>query len=133
MLKNQNCYINKKTFLLKLFFSNKNRQRKNYSNKTFLKISTTAKLNAYNQIQDSFAKSIFLMHFDSTRTLYVNINAFKQRKFDAMIYHDKNDRDYFKFENFKTFDVQWIFFLNRLLSKAERKYWSTKLEMTDLI
>ena len=97
----------KKTLLLKLSSSNKDRQRKNYSDRTFLKNFTNAKLKFYNQIQKSFARFIFFIHFDCIRTLYADIDAFKQEEFDAMIYHGRNKEEYSKIENSKIFDVQY--------------------------
>ena len=124
----------KKTMLLKLSSSNKERQRKIYFDRTFLMNFNIAKLKAYNQIQKFFAKFTFLVHFDCIRRLYADIDAFKQRDFETMIYHDKSDRKYSsKTDDPRVSDIQSILFLSRLLSETEKKYWSTELKMTDLI
>ena len=64
--------------------------------------------------------------------LYANINAFK-RDFDVIVYHLKKKN----FENIKRFfskkNIDSIFFLSKILTSAEIKYWPTKLKIMNFV
>ena len=59
------------------------------------------------------------MHYDFTRIIYVNVDAFKRRDFDVVIYHLKFDAN---FNNFKTKKIEFIMFFNRMLIFVEKRY-----------
>ena len=88
------------------------------------------KLESYRQLQKFFFNAEFLVHFDKNWILYIDIDAFKKRGFETMIYHFKFGAN---LEKFRRTDVELIFFLNRLLNFVETRYWFTELEMTNLI
>lgn len=73
--------LHRKVVLLRSSPSNKGRTRKLYSQRTVVESSTDDELNSYRQLQDSLrhAANIFLIHFDRLRTLYIDIDASKQR------------------------------------------------------
>ena len=87
-------------------------------------------LKSYRFLQKNFSKASFLIHFNSNRQLYIDIDVFKRREFETMIYHFKVDVN---FDKFKRNDIELILFLSRMLSEIETKYWSTELEMCDLV
>lgn len=123
----------RKTAMLRLSPSNKGRSRKAFSQAKFIENATQAELDSYEQIQEAFSRSSFLVHFDYTRPLYADIDASKKWGFGAMIYHDKSDAVYPSSECPKKSDVQPILFLSRLLTDPERRYWPTELEMAGLV
>ena len=120
----------RKILLLRMSPSNKGRLRKIYSQRIVLKSSINEELDFYRQLQKFFDRIDFLVHFDRSRTLYIDIDASKRRDFEVMIYHLKSDANALKS---RRTNVKLILFLNRLLNFAKFRYWSTKLKMTDLV
>lgn len=110
--------------------SNKGRIRKVYSQKTVVEFPTDDELDSYRQLQESFSRARFLVHFNKYRVLYIDIDASKQRGFGAMIYHLKSGADPTKP---RRTDIEPILFLSRLLNAAESRYWPTELEMAGLV
>ena len=90
-----------------------------YSAKTILKKPFEAELNSYNRLQKVFRKIELLIHHDSTRITYINVDAFKRRDFEIVIYHLKPDADA---NNLKREEIQSIMFLSRMLTFAEKRY-----------
>ena len=120
----------RKMLLLRISSSNKSRLRKIYSQRSVLKSSTNKEFDFYRQLQNSFERTEFLVHFDRNRILYINIDASKRRDFEAIIYYLKSEANA---EKSRRIDVKSILFLNRLLNFAKSRYWSTKLKMIDLV
>ena len=58
----------------------------------------------------------------------MNLNASKAFGFGAVLYHSKDD----EFSLKKT-SIEPVLFLSRLLTDAETRYWSTKLEIAGLV
>ena len=126
-----NFFQRRKTLLLKLISFNKNAIRKMYSKKTIVKNSTAKKLNSYRQLQKFFNLINFLIHFFADKKLYIDIDVFKRREFEAIIYHFKSIC--LNSNKFKRIDVEFIFFRNRTLNETKKKYWFIELEMADLV
>ena len=105
--------------LLRSSSINKNRQRKIYFVKTILKKLFEIKLNSYNQLQKVFRKIELFIYYNFTRIIYIDVNVFKRRNFDVVIYHLKLNAD---FNNFKHKKIQSIMFLNRMLTLIEKRY-----------
>ena len=120
----------RKILLLRFSSFNKNRVRKTYCQRTILKVFIEKKLKIYRQLQKIFDRVKFLIHFDKKRTFYIDIDTFKQREFEIIIYHFKNKIDSKKS---KRFDIEFILFLSNLLNIVESHYWLTKLKIIELI
>ena len=105
--------------LLRSSPSNKNKTRKQYSQRTVLENPSDEELESYRQLQESFSNAGFLVHFDKNRMLYIDIDASKRRGFGTMIYHLKPDANP---EKPQRTDVEPILFLSRLLNSAETRY-----------
>ena len=73
------------------------------------------------------------IHFNSERPFFVDVNASKQKKFESMTFHVLFDSVGEKNVNIKRIEIQFIMFFNKQLSETEKKYWFTKLKMTDVI
>ena len=89
------------------------------------------KIIAFKDLQKIFISSIFLTHYNKLRRLYVDLNAFKQWSFAAMIYHVLNN-----FSDDITFSriaMQSIMFLNKCFNDVERNYWFIELKITDIV
>ena len=107
--------------MFRKFLFNKNRQRKIYSIKTQLTTITIVELKSYRQLQKVFRKIILFVHYDSIKSLYIDVNVFKRRNIKMIIYHLK-----FKinFNNFKRFEIEFIMFLNRIFTSTKKLYLS---------
>ena len=104
--------------------------RKSYFFRTRF-VEFALEIEAFKLIQKALSISIYLIHFDNKRRLYVNLNSNKEMSIDDVIYYvtdNENSLTYF----FKK-SIQSIMFLNRFLSSVEIRYWSTKLKLADLV
>ena len=106
----------------------KNNTRKRFSNNNRLNIFIEIEIVFYKTIQNFFFKFTFFVHYNRTRQLYVDINAFHERDFDVTIFHVKNDKKIFIKNN-----IEFILFFNKIFTLIEIKYWFTKLKIVDLI
>ena len=123
----------RKTRLLKTASKSRN-AKKSYAIKIKVTQSTKKEISSFNTLQQNLFKSIYLIHFDLTRQLYVDLN-FSDIDINAMIYH--------VFINMTIFEetsnyllknkIQSIMFLSRLLNEAESRYWSIELEIAKLV
>ena len=125
-----NALQRRKTFLLRQFSFNKKTIRKIYLKKTMINNFSIEKLKSYRFLQKTFNKTSFLMHFNSNRQFYINIDVFKRREFETIIYHFKIN---VIFDKFKRNDIEFILFLNRMLNEIEIKYWFIELKMCDFV
>ena len=114
-----NALQRRKTLLLRQSSFNKRTIRKIYSKKTVINHFLVEELESYRLLQKNFSKASFLVYFSSNRQLYINIDVFKRREFEAMIYHLKVDVN---FDKFKRNDIEFILFLSRMLSEIETRY-----------
>ena len=68
-----------------------------------------------------FQLSIFLSHFDKSRSLYIEVDVFKKREFNVMTYHVK--RNFKSLNEFSVFiSMKSILFLSKLLMLTEMRY-----------
>ena len=93
--------------------------RKIYFKKIVLNNFSTKKLKCYKLLQKIFNRIFFLINFNSKQILYINIDVFKRRELNAMIYHFKFDVDFVKS---KRFDIESILFLFRMFNEIKTKY-----------
>ena len=120
----------RKTLLLKNESIKKN-SRKSYSKRITLSKSTNFEYDAYEYLQHTFNQFRFLIHFVIFRFLFIDVNVFKQWKFDAMIFHVKSD-----LEEKNVFDrkkIQSIMFLNKQLFETENRYWLIEFEIIEVV
>ena len=104
--------------------------RKRSATRVVFYAPTEAELTSFRRLQQAFASPTFLAHYDSTRPLFIDIDASKSFGFAAMVYHHKNDQIA---EKLVRTDVQPILFLSRCLNAAERNYWPTELEISAIV
>ena len=120
----------KKTILFKKNSTKKN-SRKSFSKRTLIIVFTNFEYITYEHLQHVFSQSKFLIHFVIYKSLFIDVNASKQRKFDAMIFHVKSDSK--KTNMIERKKIQFIMFLNKQLSEIENRYWFTKFEIAEMI
>jgi len=104
-------------------------------NKTIETLSVSkAEEEFFTALQAMFAEPRFLTHFNSKRRMFVNLDAFKQWGFEAMIYHVKAASESFKdLSKISRNSVQPILFLSKLLASVETRYWPIKLKVAELV
>ena len=108
--------------------------RKKHVIKLILNNFSDEKIIAFKLLQRELKSSIFLMHFNFDRRLYIDLNASKKWSFVVMIYHLLNDS---KNQNKTTIiirtSIQLIMYLNKMFNLIEQNYWLTKLKVIDII
>ena len=67
----------------------KNKFKQQYNRRTSIDVFFDFEIDFFNQLQIAFNRSTFLIHFDKTRVLYLNIDVFKNRDWNIMMYHIK--------------------------------------------
>ena len=68
----------RKTRLLKIFFI-KDKLRQQHNRRTSINAFFDVEIDFFDQLQIAFSRSTFLIHFDKTRVLYLNVDVFKNR------------------------------------------------------
>ena len=88
---------------------------------------------AFEDLQQAFESSTFLVHFDKNRRLYIDLDASKVVGFAAMIYHIEGDPEDTTNIRIPRTLVQPIMFLSKCLNAAEKNYWPTELEVAGVV
>ena len=111
------------------------RQRKVFSSTKRLPPPSEKQIASYQMLQESLSRPSILVHFDSKRTLWIDLDASKEFGFGAMVFHVKTDgkRDANKSKWPSRAEAEPIMFLSRLLTSAERNYWPTELEIAGIV
>ena len=108
--------------------------RKKHVIKLILNNFSNEKITAFKLLQRKLKNSIFLMHFNFDRRLYIDLNVLKKWNFVAMIYHLLNDSEnQNKMTIITRISIQSIMYLNKMFNSVEHNYWFTKLEIADII
>lgn len=121
-----------KTLLFKESPSNGGGKRRAYASTKQLPEPTKLELTAFQETQNALSKASILIHFDPSRTLWVDLDASKQG-FGVMVFHTKRE---WKDESGKwpaRTAVEPIMFISRLLTTAEAVYWPTELEIAGFV
>ena len=105
--------------------------RKAYAGKTKVLNPTDDERNAYKALQHALSKRRYLIHYNSARELFADIDASKETGMGGMIYHVKGDIKPEEYPLRK--NVEPIMFLNRLLTAAKTRYWPTELELAAIV
>lgn len=121
----------RKTMLTKGLGKGSGPARKRSAVRVVFYAPTQEELEAFSKLQAAFSSPTFLAHYDSTRPLFIDLDASKAWGFAAIIYHLKHDR--VPDTKVTRTDVQPIMFLSRCLNNAERNYWPTELEVAGIV
>ena len=109
--------------------------RRSYVFKTRLKKPIDLKKEFFKTLQKLLSKFFYLVHIDSRRSLFINLNASKKFDFEAHLYYVKKKcLKNFQSEQFSSRHfIESIFFFNRLLTSIKIRYWSTELKIVDIV
>ena len=130
-----------KTQMLKTCPATKGGARKHFAQRTPV-TPTPALQSAFQRLKDCFKDPRRLHHPNPSRNLYLDVDTSKQFGIGAHLYHVEGDPSPSyedteggtrKASHFPKGSIQPIMFLSRTLSKAERRYWPTELEMAGLV
>ena len=91
------------------------------------------KLASFQILQILLSKSFYLIHVDSTRRIYIDLNVNKKFDLNVMMYHIKKSINWDEKNYSSRKAIKSILFLSRLLFDVEIKYWFTKLKLNDII
>lgn len=105
-------------------------KRKTYVSQTKITDPLDTELEAFQNLQNVLSKPTYLVHFEASRILYVDLDASKQYGVGAMVYHVRGP---FVGKYPPRAQVEPILFLSRRLSPAETRYWPTELEMAGMV
>ena len=85
----------------------------------------------FQTLQKTLNNAFILIHFNSKKVLWIDLNEFKEHEFEIIIFHFRNELS----QNVTLLRIQIksIMFFSRLLISVERNYWSIELKMTVLI
>jgi hypothetical protein len=117
-----------KTKLLKN--SSTEARRKEFINRTRI-ILINKEMISFLLLQKNLIKITLLIHFDKIKWLWIDLDEFKKFDFKMIVFHviKKFSKRIWSTKD----DIQSIMFLSRLLTSAERNYWSIELKTTELI
>ena len=122
---------NQKTIFLKNEFI-KNNFKKTFFKRTSIDQSINAKYQSYKYLQIRFSKSSLLIHFETMKSTFINVDVSKKRNFEIMIFHVQNDfeeNDIIIIKN----EIQFIMFFSKILIDAETRYWLIELKMVGVV
>ena len=122
----------RKTELLKFFLKIDN-VRKTYSNRIRLNNVSFLKIEFFRMLQFLLFKFSYLVHHDSQRQTFVDLDVNKKFELNVMIYHVKSFANWddigYSFRKF----IESILFFSRLFISAETRYWSIELKLIDVV
>ena len=117
--------------------------RKKQALRLEIKLSSLFKKKAFEILQKDFSKPSILVHCDSARILFYDIDWSKERGCGVAVFYLKcllftaspeqiaeAMKPCFKF---KASNVEPIIFLSRIFTNAEQKYWPTKKELACMV
>lgn len=121
---------NKKIAMLKRSSFIKGSARRSFSARTTLQDSTQEEIQFFKILQKRLSFSRYLVHFNSVRQLYMDVDSNKKENIRIMIYHFKQKQNInYPARSF----IEPIMFLSRRITDVEIKYWSIELELIDLM
>ena len=121
-----------KTALLK--DSPSGNKRKAYSSVTRLPTPPSpSEEESFRSLQDALSQPCILVHFDSGRVLWIDLDASKAFGFGAVIFHVKAGYTVPEGKWPARTAIEPIMFLSKMLSTAETHYWPTELEIAGFV
>ncbi len=108
-------------------------QRWAYISKIGLGAPTPLELSSFSSIQDTLLEPSTLVHHDPDKILLIDLDAFKEFGFGAVIFHTKtNERRLEGYWRSRS-SIQPVIFLSRLLTPVEKNYWPSELEIAGFV
>lgn len=94
---------------------------------------TPQELASFQSIQETLSHFSTLIDHNSNKTLWIDLDAFKEFGFEAVIFYTSTNKKLFQGRWPSNSSVKPILFLFRLLTIAEKNYWPTKLEIVSFV
>ena len=117
--------------------------RKKQALRLEIKLPSPSEKKAFEVLQKDFSKPSILVHCDSARILFYDIDWSKERGCGVAVFHLKYLPSTASAEQiaeamkscfrFKASDVEPIMFLSRILTNTEQKYWPTEGELACIV
>ena len=109
--------------------------RRSYAFKTRLENPIELKKEFFRTLQELLSKLFYLVHVDSRRQLFIDLDASKEFGFGAHLYYVKEDylKDLQSGQFSPRHAIEPVLFLSRLLTSAETRYWSIELEIAGIV
>ena len=108
-------------------------QQRAFASKTKLGSPTPQELAFFKSIQEALSRPSTLVHHDTDKVLWIDLNASKEFGFRAIVFHTIcNEAIPEGCWPFAT-NIQPVLFLSRLLASAERNYRPTELEIAGFV
>ena len=109
--------------------------RRSYASKTRLEKPTELEKESFRTLQELLSKPSYLVHVDSRRQLFIDLDASKEFGFGAHLYYVKEDylKDLQPGQFPPRHAIEPVLFLSRLLTSAETRYWPTELETAGIV
>ena len=108
-------------------------QQRAYALKIKLLPPSPAELAAFQSLQETLSKPTTLIHHDPDKILWIDLDAFKEFGFGAVVFHTFPNEELPEEKWPSRSSLQLILFLSRLLTLAERNYWPTELEIAGFV
>ena len=109
--------------------------RRTYSIKTRVQHPTELEKTSFEVLQSILSKPSYLVHVDTKRQLFIDLDASKEFGIGAMLYYVKEaylkDLQPGKFP--PRHAIEPVLFLSRLVTGAESRYWPTELEIAGIV
>ena len=107
--------------------------RKFYASRIRLNNSTSLKKKVFKIFQFLLFELSYFIHHDFSRQLFVDLNFSKKFEINAFVYYVKVDAKWNESKYSSRKFLKLIFFLNRLLTFVETRYWFIEFELAELI
>jgi hypothetical protein len=109
----------------------KSKSRKVFAKKISINQFIEVEQRSYEHLQKMFSKKSFLRHFDLKRKLFIDVDTSKKKDVERMIFHVKRNSN--EKIIFRRSDIEFIMFLRKIFTSAKKRYWLTKLKMSEVI
>lgn len=91
---------------------------------------TESERRSFDIIQEDLSRSSYLVHWSPSRTVFVKLDAARERGFGAMVFHCRGNWDG---QHIPIESIEPVMFLSKVLTKAEKRYYATELEVACLV
>ena len=108
-------------------------QRRAYALKTKLGPPTPQEHALFQSIQEALSQPSTLVHHDPNKTLSIDLDAFKEFGFGAVVFHSSTGESLPQGRWPSNSSVKPVLFFSRLLTSTEKNYWPTELEIVGFV
>ncbi len=107
--------------------------RRAYTSKIRLGAPTPLELVFFRSIQDALSEPSTLVHYDSDKILWIDLDGSKEFGFGVVVFPTKTNERFLEGRWPSRSSIRLVIFLSQLLIPAERNYWPTELEIAGFV